>query len=562
MAYKYSYRTVISHTGLHKTKTIVAQTKGELDYKCHLQYAQWDEQWKKKMAADERKRIAEDKRKEKERIAQNIEKSMAFANQQTKDAEELKFHMENLLLESLKLPKFKFDSLKDHTKFSIAFPEKSKYKEHTTEPKREDEEFNPKPSFFTKIIKKKYMAFVQENDNCFSQAHSAWEEKEKGISEKNRKIDEKYQKDIDRWNEQKESFENEQKEKNASIDALQLAVKQKNTDAVVELLELLIDRIEFPINWSYEYNVDYYSENNSVILEVQLPILEDMPRIKAVSYVKSKQEFKESYYTDKQVQTQYDDFIYRLILVYMNTIFSANEYGELVDAVVINGFVHTVDKATGNDTDAFILSVRENKEYFSSLNLSAIDPKAWFRNSKGIAAASIANVTPVQPIQRINKEDSRFIEGYSVIDDVNEGMNIAAMDWQDFENLIREIFDKEFSGNGGEVKVTQASRDGGVDAVAFDPDPIRGGKIIIQAKRYTNVVGVSAVRDLYGTLLNEGAMKGILVTTSYYGNDAYDFANGKPIQLIDGAQLLGLLEKHGQKARIDLKEAKQIINEK
>lgn len=193
--------------------------------------------------------------------------------------------------------------------------------------------------------------------------------------------------------------------------------------------------------------------------------------------------------------------------------------------------------------------------------MAAIDPKTWFRHSKGVAAASIADITPVQPIQPINKEDDRFIEGYSVIDSVNEGANLAAIDWQDFENLIREVFEQEFSANGGEVKITQASRDGGVDAVIFDPDPIRGGKIIIQAKRYTNVVGVSAVRDLYGTLLNEGAMKGILVTTSYYGNDAYNFAEGKPIQLINGAQLLGLLEKHGHKARINLQEAKVQLKE-
>jgi restriction system protein len=64
-----------------------------------------------------------------------------------------------------------------------------------------------------------------------------------------------------------------------------------------------------------------------------------------------------------------------------------------------------------------------------------------------------------------------------------------------------------FSRSGGEVKVTRASRDGGVDAIAFDPDPIRGGKIVIQAKRYTNTVEVSAVRDLYGTVVNEGAIK-------------------------------------------------------
>jgi restriction system protein len=49
----------------------------------------------------------------------------------------------------------------------------------------------------------------------------------------------------------------------------------------------------------------------------------------------------------------------------------------------------------------------------------------------------------------------------------------------------------------------------------------------LQAKRYKNTVRVSAVRDLYGTMLNEGASKGILVTTSGYGPDAYEFANNK-----------------------------------
>ena len=52
-----------------------------------------------------------------------------------------------------------------------------------------------------------------------------------------------------------------------------------------------------------------------------------------------------------------------------------------------------------------------------------------------------------------------------------------------------------------------------MDAIAFDPDPIRGGKYVIQAKRYTRTVDVSAVRDLYGTVMHEGADRGILVTT-------------------------------------------------
>jgi restriction system protein len=98
-----------------------------------------------------------------------------------------------------------------------------------------------------------------------------------------------------------------------------------------------------------------------------------------------------------------------------------------------------------------------------------------------------------------------------------------------------------------------------VDAVVFDPDPIRGGKIVIQAKRYTNTVDVSAVRDLYGSVINEGATKGILVTTSHFGPEAYSFAKDKPLTLLNGNELLGLLETHGYKFRINLAEAKSLL---
>lgn len=73
---------------------------------------------------------------------------------------------------------------------------------------------------------------------------------------------------------------------------------------------------------------------------------------------------------------------------------------------------------------------------------------------------------------------------------------------------------------------------------------------MIQAKRYKNTVGVSAVRDLYGTMQNEGASNCILVTTSGYGKAAVDFANGKPIELMASSNLLYLLKEH---ADIDAK---------
>src|SRR5438477_9412743 len=97
---------------------------------------------------------------------------------------------------------------------------------------------------------------------------------------------------------------------------------------------------------------------------------------------------------------------------------------------------------------------------------------------------------------------------------------------------------------GLETRLTQASRDGGVDCVASDTRPVIGGKVIVQAKRYQHTVGVSDVRDRFGTVHNEGAAKGILVTTSGYGRLAYEFARNKPLELITGSNLLYLLDEH------------------
>ena len=111
----------------------------------------------------------------------------------------------------------------------------------------------------------------------------------------------------------------------------------------------------------------------------------------------------------------------------------------------------------------------------------------------------------------------------------------------DFEDLVAALF----KAMGMEVMTTQRSGDGGVDVRAMDPDPIRGGKLVIQVKRYSNTVPPAPVRDLYGTMLHEGATKGILVTTAEFGPSAQEFATGKPLTLIGGTQLVDLLAQHG-----------------
>lgn len=556
----YRYHETIYHKGLNLQKTIGANSRSELRYKIEIQRAQWDERLNKKLESENKKMIAEQKRAEKAEIARNNEKAILYAEELTREASNIQDKLDSLLVNDLTFEKIDFEKLKTFDQYSVPSPSMPMMIPEQREPLRSDDVFNPKPGLLVRLSKSKLEQFNADNDARFNATHNAWYQNEMNNKAQNNLMLEEYNRKLAEWQKNKEEFINQQNEHNIGVDEFKTSVRSGDSDAVDEYVEMLLDKINIPLDYQMGHKIGYTPKNRNIIIDAFFPTIESIPRLKSVSYVKSRQEFKESFFTDNQIAKKYDSIVYQLALVYLNRVFSINNDFDLIDAVVLNGMVNTIDKATGNDTVSCILSVRVNREKFESLNLSSIDPKAWFRSAKGVAAANIANITPVQPIQILDKEDERFIEGYSVIDSINEGVNLAAIDWKDFENLISEVFGQEFSSNGGEVKITQASRDGGVDAVAFDPDPIRGGKIVIQAKRYTNVVGVSAVRDLYGTLMNEGAMKGILVTTSYFGNDAYDFANGKPIQLIDGGQLLGLLERHGHKARIDLKEAKMILN--
>lgn len=249
------------------------------------------------------------------------------------------------------------------------------------------------------------------------------------------------------------------------------------------------------------------------------------------------------------------------IAIRMGFIASIHNVTNLYESVAINISHKWFDKATGKEKQGVILSLYASTKEFSELNLSKIDPDACFKSLKGILTPSIENTSPIRPIFVMDKNDKRIVDTKNVAADLKEDENLAAMDWEDFESLVAQLFEWEFAKNGIEVKVTQASRDKGVDALLFDPDPLKGGKYVLQAKRYTRTVDVSAVRDLYGTMMNEGANKGIIITTSSYGKDAYDFAKDKPLSLVDGNHLLQLLAKHGKKYRINLEEARRLYKE-
>ncbi|WP_269930458.1 restriction endonuclease [Aminobacter sp. HY435] len=357
----------------------------------------------------------------------------------------------------------------------------------------------------------------------------------------------------------KQAFLAAQVAENAKIDRLAAGVATGDPTSVVEHASLVLDESDYDELFEKAFEVEYDRNTKTLLVQYRLPSPDDMPRIKAVRFVAATGELKETYVSDRELKANYDSVGYQICLRSLHELLEADEHDNL-ERVLFNGYASYIDRASGHDVSATIMSVLVERKAFLEIDLSRVDPKACFKSLKGVSASALSALAPIAPVMKLNKEDRRFIDARDQAEFLDDSTNLAAMDWEDFEHLVREVFEKEFASRGGEVRITQSSSDGGVDAVAFDPDPITGGKIVIQAKRYTRTVGVAAVRDLYGTMQHEHASRGILVTTADYGPDAHKFSSGKPITLMTGGNLLHLLGRHGIKAKIDLREARQSLN--
>jgi len=330
--------------------------------------------------------------------------------------------------------------------------------------------------------------------------------------------------------------------------------EQGDVVAVEKYINASLASSQYPATIHANCNCIYESNSKTIIVSFELPSPDDITDIIGYKLVATRKTIDPIIMKSKQKIALYENIIHQIALRTMHEVYTSVYVDGIVENVVFNGWTSGINKATGKDFRACILSVQAGRQEFSEINLRRVDVKECLRWLKALSAGPLSNLTPVKPIMELNRDDKRFVASVEVLDVMSEDTNLATMPWEDFEYLVRELFGKIFSKDGAEVKVTKASRDGGVDAIAFDPDSIRGGKYVIQAKRYNNVVPVSACRDLYGTMINEGAVKGILVTTSYFGSDSRAFAKDKPISLIDGANLVHMLAEHGYSFRINLKE--------
>ena len=116
-----------------------------------------------------------------------------------------------------------------------------------------------------------------------------------------------------------------------------------------------------------------------------------------------------------------------------------------------------------------------------------------------------------------------------------------------FERLVVQLLIKMGYGGSREEagKAVGRSGDGGIDGI-INEDRLGLDAIYLQAKRWEGVVGRPEIMKFVGALAGQRATKGVFITTSWFTQDAKDYALSSQykVVLIGGERLADLMIEH------------------
>ncbi|MDX6603427.1 MAG: restriction system protein [Solirubrobacterales bacterium] len=391
--------------------------------------------------------------------------------------------------------------------------------------------------------KAKYEAALESAEAEHTQEVEVWKEREAARAKALARAREEHEHEVQEKQRAAEAA-------NAAIEVFEEKLEDGDPTAIVDYLGMVLERSRYPDDFPRSHKLAFVPESKQVVIEHDLPDFDAIPEAKEHRYVKARDEITSSARPITQRKALYASVIAQITLRTVHEVLEADRLGH-VETIVFNGMVDSIDKRTGQPARICLVTLRTTRDSFEALQLDLVDPQECLKGLGAGVSTKPAELAPVRPVLEFKMVDDRFIDESDVLSELDQRPNLLALTPSEFESLITNLFEKM----GLDTRQTRPSRDGGVDCVAWDSRPVMGGKVVIQAKRYAGTVGVSAVRDLFGTVHNEGASKGILVTTSGFGKASFDFAEGKPLELLDGTNLLYLLREHADvEARIDAPE--------
>jgi restriction system protein len=398
----------------------------------------------------------------------------------------------------------------------------------------------PEPSGVGKILggDRLHQQRVAAAKRAFEQARERWAEAE---TRRLRLVAAREQ----AYAEQVRAYEARVSAYNAEVDRFAAALASADPASVVEYFAMVLGNSVYPDDFPQHFRLAFLPLTRQLLIEYHLPPVDVVPAVKEYRYDQVRDDIVAVPRAAADIRERYTRLIAQVALRTVHEIVEADR-GGLIESVLFNGIVDTIDRRTGRSVRPCLVSLRTSRDTFAAIKLRRVDPIACLKHLEAGFSAQPDELTGVRPVVDFDAVDTVFRDEVDVLADLDRRPNLAAMSEDAYEALLTDLF-----GVMGLQMGTASRSDAGARWTAVDPRPIFGGKVVVYAVR-AGAVGAAAAHSLAGAVTAAGATKGILVTTGGFGPAAHEAVAGRPLELIDGSALLHLLAEHLQvKARID-----------
>lgn len=357
-----------------------------------------------------------------------------------------------------------------------------------------------------------------------------------------KKIEEKYQKEYQLYQENENNRKNQiealkkvhQLQINEIINTKKELYKNRDKTMITNYKEEMLSKIDYPFKFDKCIDTGYCKDSKKLVIDYLLPDMQVVPETKKYEYKKIKDEIKSITMNKKDRNSIYNQIIFSIALNSMNNIFKHDKYNN-IDTVVFNGYTKDIDLATGQDINPYIISAMADKSTFSGIDISRIDKLTCIKEiMQGRIDINsdlyMKEIVPMSKCDYLNKTVTN-----------TESINLLEIDPFVLEDLVVILF----RNMGYDVVETKRTNDGGIDCILNNNDPIMGGKVIGQVKRYKNNIDIPKLREFESVLRNSDAMKGIFISTSNFSTQCEKFAYENNISLIKGSLLVDLFNRNG-----------------
>jgi restriction system protein len=263
-----------------------------------------------------------------------------------------------------------------------------------------------------------------------------------------------------------------------------------------------------------------------------------VPAVESYTYVATTATLREKKRPAAQLEQLCRSVVSQITLLYLRDLFESDPE---LDNVELGGHVRAMNPATGQREYPCLISIATDRATYQGLNLRDVQPQVCLHHLNALVSQHPRRVEPVKPIRDFDLARYSLVEAVDVVAGLDSRPDLTKMTPTEFEHFVRQLFEAR----GLEGWTTERSGDDGVDEVVINRDPMVGGLTIVQAKKYTGVIGVSHIRELVGAMDEKRAGRGILVTTSWFASGCWTKAreNGR-VELIDGPRLRYLAQEH------------------